>query len=49
MYLKRRELLTNNQRLEIMNLSENITNDELSKYYTLFFEDIDLINKHRGD
>lgn len=49
MYLNRRELLTNNQRLEIMNISENITADELYKYYTLSFEDIDLINKHRLD
>ncbi|MGL4450003.1 MAG: DUF4158 domain-containing protein [Sarcina sp.] len=49
MYLNRRELLTNNQRLAIMSISDNIPADELTKYYTLSFEDIDLINNHRGD
>ncbi len=47
MYLNRRELLTTNQRAELMKISDNITEKELVCYYTLSFEDIDTISIYR--
>ena len=47
MYLNRRELLTTNQRAELMKISDDITQKELVYYYTLSIEDIDIISTYR--
>jgi TnpA family transposase len=42
-------LLTEEQRLELMEISHNISEYEIGKYYTFSPFDIDTINKHRRD
>lgn len=42
-------LLTEEQRLEIMEVPQNISEFEIAKFYTFSPYDIDTINKHRRD
>lgn len=42
-------LLTEDQRLEFTQISQNISEYEIAKYYTFSPYDIDIINKHRRD
>lgn len=42
-------LLTEDQRLEFTQISQNISEYEIAKYYTFSPDDIDIINKHRRD
>src|SRR5574344_1015647 len=42
-------LLTEEQRLEFMQISQNISEWEISKYYTFSDYDMEIINRHRRD
>ena len=42
-------LLTEEQRLEFMQISQNISEWEISKYYTFTDYDMEIINRHRRD
>lgn len=40
-------LLTDDQRLELMNIPQNISEYDIAKFYTFSTDDIKIINKHR--
>lgn len=42
-------LLTEEQRLEFTQISSDISEWEIAKYYTLTDYDLDVINRHRRD
>ena len=42
-------LLTNEQRLEFIQIPHNISKWEISKYYTFTDHDLEIINRHRRD
>lgn len=47
MIIRSRNILTNEQRLEFTNLSDDISEEKIAVYYTLSNSDIQIINKHR--
>lgn len=49
MALRGGEILTKEQRLEFTCISENLSDDDIARYYTLSQSDIEIINKHRRD
>lgn len=42
-------LLTEDQRLELINIPQNISDYDIAKFYTFSHDDIKIINKHRRD